>query len=129
MSLSCAYQIKTRIEKIKSELKRIFIEDVHYYWRFDKDHDPSIARREIDFVTIEKALTMQLEKEFANESNDVDDRNLLDLNVILLRKVDSNKNLRSSFDANESKKDVHKKVDDDKTLRHVNEFRVIKAKV
>jgi len=71
---------------------------------------------------------MQLEKKFANKSNDVDDRNLSNLNVILLRKVDSNKNLRSSSNANELEKNVHKKIDDDETLRHVNEFRVIKTK-
>jgi len=71
---------------------------------------------------------MQLEKKLANESNDVDDRNLSNLNVILLRKVDNNKNLRSSSNANELKENVHKKIDNDETLRHVNEFRVIKTK-
>ena len=116
------------MKKIKSELKRISIEDVHYHWRFDKGYDSSIAHLEIDFIAIKKTLTMQLEKKFANESNDVDNRNLSNLNVILLRKVDNNKNLRSSSNANESKKNVHKKIDNDETLRHVNEPRVIKAK-
>jgi len=50
------------------------------------------------------------------------------LNVILLRKVDSNKNLRPSPNANELEKNVHKKIDNDETLRHVNESRVIKTK-
>ncbi len=70
---------------------------------------------------------MYLEKKSTNESNDVNNRNLLDLNVILLRKVDNNKNLKSSSNANESKKNVHE-IDDDEALRHVNESRVIKTK-
>lgn len=91
-------------------------------------HGPSIARLETDFAAIEKALAMQLEEKSTNESNDVDDRSLLNLDVIFLRKVDSNKDLRSPPNANELEEDVHKKIDDDETLRHVNESRVIKAK-
>jgi len=116
------------MKKIKSELERISIEDVHYHWRFGKGHGPSIARLETNFVAIEEALAMQLEKKSANESNDVNDRSLFDLNAILLRKVDNNKNLRPSPNANELEKNVHKEIDDDETLRHVNEPRVIKAK-
>ena len=123
----CAYQIKNRIKKIKNKLERISIEDVHYYWRFDKGHSSSIARLKTNFVAIKKTLTMQLEKKSTNESNDVNNRNLLDLNVILLRKVDNNKNLKSSSNANESKKNLHE-IDDDEALRHVNESRVIKTK-
>jgi len=58
MNLSCAYQIKTRMKKIKNKLEQISIEDVHYYWRFNKDHDSSIVRLETNFVAIEKTLTM-----------------------------------------------------------------------
>jgi len=71
---------------------------------------------------------MQLEEEFANKSNDVDNRNLSNLDAILLHKVDNNKDLRPSPNANELEKNVHKKIDDDEALRHVNESRVIKAK-
>jgi len=116
------------MKEVKGGLGRIPIEDVHYHWRFGKGHGPSIARLETDFVAIEEALAVQLEEESADESSDVDDRSLPDLDAILLRKVDSNKDLRPSPDANELEKDVHKEVDDDEALRHVNEPRVVKAK-
>lgn len=58
INLSYAYQIRTRIKKIKNKLEQISIEDVHYYWRFDKGHSSSIARLKINFVAIKKTLTM-----------------------------------------------------------------------
>lgn len=71
---------------------------------------------------------MQLEKKFANKSSDNNNCNLSNLNVILFCKVDSNKNLRSLLNTNKLEKNIHKKIDNNKTLCYVNKSCVIKTK-
>lgn len=118
MGLSCAHRIKTRMEVVKSRLGRIPIEDVHYHWRFGKGHGLATARLETDVVVIEEALAMHLDKaEESTELIDVDDRSLLDLNEVLRRKDETNKNMRPSPDSDEFEADSENISDDDNNLR------------
>lgn len=129
MGLPCAHQIKARMEEIKGGLGRIPIEDVHYHWRFGKGHNASTATIETDSAAIAAALAIQLEVKSSEESDDVDDRSLPDLDAILLRKANTNKDIRPSPNTEESEEDEYEKVDDDdEALRHINDPRVVKAK-
>jgi len=71
---------------------------------------------------------MQLEKKSTNKSSDINNCNLFNLNIILFCKVNSNKNLKFLLNANELEKNIYKKIDNNKTLRYVNKFCVIKTK-
>jgi hypothetical protein len=117
------------MEEVKGGLGRIPIEDVHYHWRFGKGHGARTATIETDFTAIATALTAHLEVESSEESDEVDDRSLPDLDEIILRKGITNKDIRPPPDIDDSEEDEHEKVDDnDEALRHINDPRVIKAK-
>lgn len=129
MGLPCAHQIKARMEEIKGGLGRISLEDVHYHWRFGKGHGASTATIETDFTAIATALAANLEIESSEESDEVDDRSLPDLDEVILRKATTNKDIRPPPGTEDSEEDEYEEADDDdEALRHINDPRVVKAK-
>lgn len=129
MSFLYIYQIKTKMKIIKNKLNQISIKDVHYHWRFNKNHSINIVFIKIDFIIIATTLTTYLEIKFFKKNDNINNCNLLNLNTIIFRKIIINKNIKSLFNINDFEKNKYKKIsNNNETLRFINNSRIIKTK-